>query len=94
MELLWLAAPQATRWCSVSYQWTMRTLASIETPLGGAATKGARGQQSLTSFCSETRARAAGRTEARRLDFLASDRRAGYPALIFAAEMRRCFRER
>jgi hypothetical protein len=27
----------------------------------------------LASFCSESRARAAGRTEARRLDFVASD---------------------
>jgi hypothetical protein len=34
----------------------------------------------LASFCSEARARAAGRTEARRLDFVASDARAGYPA--------------
>ncbi len=29
----------------------------------------------LASFCSESRARAAGRTEARRLDFVASDGR-------------------
>jgi hypothetical protein len=29
----------------------------------------------LASFCSESRARAAGRTEARRLDFIASDLR-------------------
>lgn len=28
----------------------------------------------LASFCSESRARTAGRTEARRLDFVASDR--------------------
>jgi hypothetical protein len=35
--------------------------------------------QLLASFCSESRARAAGRTEARRLDFIASDVRSGYP---------------
>jgi hypothetical protein len=29
----------------------------------------------LASFCSESRARSAGRIEARRLDFVASDRR-------------------
>jgi len=29
----------------------------------------------LASFCSESRARTAGRTEARRLDFVAADRR-------------------
>jgi hypothetical protein len=32
----------------------------------------------LASFCSESRARAAGRTEARRLDFIASDVRARF----------------
>jgi hypothetical protein len=32
----------------------------------------------VASFCSESRARAAGRTEARRLDFVASDARARF----------------
>jgi hypothetical protein len=32
----------------------------------------------LASFCSESRARAAGRTEARRLDFIASDERSRF----------------
>jgi hypothetical protein len=31
--------------------------------------------RTLASFCSESRARTAGRTEARRLDFVASERR-------------------
>jgi hypothetical protein len=36
----------------------------------------------LATFCSESRARAAGRTEARRLDFVASDTRRGRIPLI------------
>ena len=36
----------------------------------------------LASFCSESRARVAGRTEARRLDFVASDLRQGLVPLI------------
>jgi hypothetical protein len=36
----------------------------------------------LASFCSESRARAAGRTEARRLDFIASDLRGRFAAPI------------